>query len=97
VTVPISISPVHRLEACATEVVAIECGERLRHTIHFTDSATPTRKAKPAGVLGAEIWVSILPVGQPTPSPSFQKTGTAKDRREDHDLFANRPGNSRSA
>jgi hypothetical protein len=28
--------------------------QRLQHTINFTDSATPTRKAKPAGVLGAE-------------------------------------------
>lgn len=48
-------------------VVRVECGARLQHTIHFTDSATPTRKAKPAGVLGAEIWVNVLPIGQPTP------------------------------
>ena len=36
--------------------MTVECGQRLQHTIAFTDEATPTRKAKPAGVLGAEIW-----------------------------------------
>ncbi len=48
-------------------VVRVECGARLRHTINFTDSATPTRKAKPAGVPGAEIWVNVLPIGSHTP------------------------------
>lgn len=63
-------------------VVMIECSARLQHTVAFTDSATPTRKAKPAGVLGAENWVSILPVGQPTPTdpallplPSRERAG----------------------
>lgn len=49
-------------------VIALECGERLQHTIQFSDSATPTKKAKPAGVLGAEIWLAILPVGTATPT-----------------------------
>lgn len=35
--------------------------QRLQHTIDFTDQGTPTRKAKPAGVMGAEIWVKIGP------------------------------------
>ncbi len=48
-------------------VVRVECGARMQHTINFADSATPTRKAKPAGVLGAEIWVNVLPIGSPTP------------------------------
>jgi hypothetical protein len=41
----------------------IECGARLQHTLRFADEATPTRKAKPAGVLGVEIWnhVGIAP------------------------------------
>ena len=50
--------------------------ERLRNAVNFTDSATarrartptPPRKAKPAGVLGAEIWVNIVAVGNPTPT-----------------------------
>jgi hypothetical protein len=29
---------------------------KLKHTIHFRDSATLDRKAKPPGVLGCEIW-----------------------------------------
>lgn len=37
-------------------IVTVECGTRLQHTLRFVDSATPTRKAKPAGVLGVEIW-----------------------------------------
>lgn len=37
-------------------IATIECGNRLQQSIRFVDSATPTRKAKPAGVLGAEIW-----------------------------------------
>jgi hypothetical protein len=39
----------------------VDTSQRLRHTIDFTDESTPTRKAKPAGVLGAEIWVKIGP------------------------------------
>ena len=31
----------------------------LRHTINFVDENTPTRTAKPAGVMGAEIWVYV--------------------------------------
>ncbi len=40
-------------------VATIDAGQRLRHTIEFSDENTPTRKAKPAGVMGAEIWVKI--------------------------------------
>ncbi len=29
---------------------------KLKHTIHFRDSATPDKKAKPDGVRGCEIW-----------------------------------------
>ena len=42
-------------------VCEVDTSQRLRHTIDFTDEGTPTRKAKPAGVLGAEIWVKIGP------------------------------------
>ncbi|MBU0639660.1 MAG: hypothetical protein KKB50_12405 [Planctomycetes bacterium] len=30
-------------------------GQRLQHTIAFADEATPTRKANPVGVMGAEM------------------------------------------
>jgi len=40
------------------------CLQRLQHTIAFMDEATPTSKAKPAGVMGVEIWVKV---GDPAP------------------------------
>lgn len=46
-------------------IVSIECGNRLQHTLRYVDSATPTRKAKPAGVLGIEIWNKV---GETPPS-----------------------------
>jgi hypothetical protein len=39
--------------------VSIECGNRLQQVLRFVDSATPTRKAKPPGVLGVEIWNKV--------------------------------------
>lgn len=32
---------------------------RLQHSIHYADESTPSRKAKPAGVHGCEIWMKI--------------------------------------
>lgn len=40
-------------------ICSIECGARLQHTLRFVDETTPTRKAKPAGVLGCEIWSKV--------------------------------------
>jgi hypothetical protein len=31
----------------------------LRHTINFTDAASPAIKRRPRGVIGCEIWVKI--------------------------------------
>lgn len=45
-------------------IVAVRCDQRLQHTVDFMDETTPTRKAKPPGVLGAEIWVKV---GDPPP------------------------------
>jgi hypothetical protein len=39
--------------------VAVNTGERLRHTIDWTDAATLDNKKKPRGVMGAEIWVKL--------------------------------------
>jgi len=38
---------------------------RLPRTARLADESTPTRKAKPAGVMGAEIWVKV---GDPPPT-----------------------------
>ena len=40
-------------------ICTIECGNRLQQTLRFVDSATPTRKAKPAGAIGVEIWNKV--------------------------------------
>ncbi len=37
-------------------LTSIMCGARLQHSVHFVDEMTPTRRAKPAGVLGVEVW-----------------------------------------
>ncbi|MBO1352021.1 MAG: hypothetical protein EBE86_033760 [Hormoscilla sp. GUM202] len=37
----------------------IEMGQRLQHTIHFMDEATPTRRGKPFGISGCEIWFRL--------------------------------------
>lgn len=36
-------------------VMIIDTSERFRHTLNFADEGTPTKKAKPAGVSGAEL------------------------------------------
>lgn len=48
-------------------LVSIECGQRLQHTLRFVDASTPTRRAKPPGVMGVEIWNKVgttPPVGE---------------------------------
>lgn len=37
-------------------VLSVQTGNRLQHVINFQDETTPTSRAKPAGVLGCEIY-----------------------------------------
>lgn len=71
----------HTRDAVFQSPPAAPRGRRVLHQVGFvfTDSATPTRKAKPAGVLGAEIWVNILAVGQPAPTDPASFTFVALD------------------
>ena len=46
-------------------VVQVDTSQRLRHTINFTDEATPDSRAKPAGVHGCEVWAKV---GDPAPA-----------------------------
>jgi hypothetical protein len=48
-------------------IVKVEC-ERLRHTLKWADVNSPTSRAKPPGVLGAEIKMSLTPIGAATPT-----------------------------
>lgn len=41
---------------------------RFTHTLRFSDEATPTRAARPKGVLGAEVWVALSPPNTPPPA-----------------------------
>ena len=40
-------------------VVVADASQRLQHTLSWRDETTPTSKAKPPGVLGAEIWHAV--------------------------------------
>ena len=46
----------------------VDTSQRLRHEIRFSDEATPTRRAKPAGVMGCEIWVKVTNPGEAAPT-----------------------------
>jgi hypothetical protein len=46
-------------------VVHVDTSQRLRHTINFTDEATPDSRSKPAGIHGCEVWAKI---GDPAPT-----------------------------
>ena len=46
----------------------VDTSQRLWHEIRFSDEATPTRRAKPAGVMGCEIWVKVTAPGEPAPA-----------------------------
>ena len=59
-------------------VVTVDTSQRLRHVIAFVDEATPTKKAKPAGVMGAELWVKI---GDPAPVDPDELTFLSLDTR----------------
>jgi len=46
----------------------VDTSQRLQHKIRFADEATPTRRAKPKGVMGCEIWVKVLATDEPAPA-----------------------------
>ncbi len=45
-------------------VVAIAEGTRLKHTLRYSDESTPNRRSKPRGVVGAELWMAVVPNGE---------------------------------
>ena len=59
-------------------VVTVDTSQRLQHTIEFGDELTPTSRAKPDGVRGAQIWVKI---GDPPPVDPDELTFLATDTR----------------
>lgn len=60
--------PTRTLPPDTFPVFTIDMTQRLVHRLRFTDSATPQKRAKPRGVLGAQLWVALTAPGQPTPT-----------------------------
>jgi len=58
---------------------AVDTSQRLRHEIRFSDEATPTRRAKPAGVMGCEIWVKVTAAGEPAPASADELSFVSLD------------------
>ncbi|MEZ6113742.1 MAG: hypothetical protein R3C99_22430 [Pirellulaceae bacterium] len=56
----------------------VEQPNRLQHVIHFVDSATPTSKAKPAGIRGCQIWMKL---GATPPASASELQYLATDTR----------------
>jgi hypothetical protein len=52
-------------------VLSIQTGNRLQHVINFQDEMTPTSRAKPAGVLGCEIFRHVG-TNPPTSNDQYQ-------------------------
>ncbi|MBX3395402.1 MAG: hypothetical protein KF841_08535 [Phycisphaerae bacterium] len=49
-------------------LLRIDAGERLEHVIHFVDSATPQRRARPRGIAGLELRGAVRPAGDGPPA-----------------------------
>ena len=58
-------------------LVVVEAGERLRHTLRYADESTPTRRARPRGVMGVEVWVKVAPAGGAENMPTREAVGMA--------------------
>ena len=49
-------------------VAQVGVSQRLKHTLRFSDESTPTRKARPAGAIGAEVRLTLVNPGAPIPT-----------------------------
>lgn len=59
ITIPQSQSTLMLDPPLLRPMVMVNAGERLRHRLVFRDEGTPTRRGKPQGVRGCEIWVKL--------------------------------------
>ena len=74
ITVPDTVATI----PATRPLVTVDTIQRLRHVIAFVDEGAPTKKAKPKGVMGAEICVEI---GDPPPSAPSELTFLSVDTR----------------
>jgi hypothetical protein len=49
-------------------LVKVDFSKRLLHRIAFADERTPTRRTKPRGIMGAEVWVKVTALGESPPT-----------------------------
>ena len=49
-------------------LVSVDPAARLTHELRLVDEGSPTRRGKPEGVAGAEVWVKLIDAGQPAPT-----------------------------
>lgn len=77
ITVPDTVATAAAVPA-TRPLVTVDTSQRLRHVIAFVDEATPTRRAKPKGVMAVEIWVKI---GDPPPMDPNELTFLSVDTR----------------
>jgi hypothetical protein len=59
-------SPTPAFAPSSRPLALVESGQRLTHQLRLVDESTPTRRARPAGVLGAEVWVKLVAPHMPT-------------------------------
>jgi len=79
ITVPDTIRTTAAGAISTRPIGAVDTSQRLRHEIRFTDEATPTSRAKPAGVMGCEIWVKVAAVGEAAPSSADELSFLSMD------------------
>lgn len=53
-----------RVAPATSPLVSIKLGDRLKHTLRISDSATPRLRGKPPGVMGCEVWLKLVDYGQ---------------------------------
>lgn len=79
ITVPDTIRTTAAGGISTRPVGVVDTSQRLRHEIRFTDEATPTRRAKPAGIMGCEIWVKVAAVGEAPPASADELSFISMD------------------
>jgi len=79
ITVPDRIRTATAGDITTRPIGAVDTSQRLRHEIRFSDEATPTRRAKPAGVMGCEIWVKVTAAGEPAPASADELSFVSLD------------------
>ena len=84
ITVTDKIRTANTAEIKTRPLGVVDTNQRLRHKIRFVDEATPTRRVKPKGVMGCEIWVKILPMGEPAPVGSDELRFVFMDTASPH-------------